>query len=96
MIFSTSLLNWQKKNDYISGKGEDNMRTMAISKFKTYALRIIEEIAQNNEIIVITKHGKPLAKVIPFMEEENDVKMGHLSDTIIFGKDIMIPLGENI
>ena len=72
------------------------MRTMAISKFKTYALRIIEEIAQNNEIIVITKHGKPLAKVIPFMEEENDVKMGHLSDTIIFGKDIMIPLGENI
>lgn len=72
------------------------MRTMAISKFKTYALRIIEEIAQNNESIVITKHGKPLAKVIPYRGEEKDVKMGQLSDTILFEKDIITPFGEDL
>lgn len=72
------------------------MKTMAISKFKTYALRIIEEIAQNNETVVITKHGKPLAKVIPYEDEGKDIKMGQLSDTIVFEKDIITPFGEDL
>ncbi len=42
------------------------MKTMAISKFKTYALKVIDKVAKSQEGIIITKRGKPLAELIPF------------------------------
>ena len=33
------------------------MKTMGISKFKTHALKILDEVAKTQEIIVITKRG---------------------------------------
>ena len=70
------------------------MKTLAISYFKTHALKIIEEVANNNENIVITKHGKPLARVVPFSGDENKNTMGQLSHTLVFENDIISPLGD--
>jgi prevent-host-death family protein len=44
------------------------MKTMAISQFKAHALKIIDEISQNHETIIVTKRGKPLAKILPYEE----------------------------
>ncbi len=70
------------------------METLAISKFKTYALKIIAEVAESKKSIIITKRGNPLVKIVPFKDINKKNKSGKLADTIIFEEDIVSPLGE--
>ena len=70
------------------------MKTMAITDFKTHALQILGEIARTKEPIVVTKRGKPLARVIAFSERES--LPGKLSEALVFENDIVSPLGEEI
>lgn len=72
------------------------MKSIAISNFKTKALRIIDQIAKTGESVIITKRGKPVAQVIPYINREVKLVPGKLSDTIAFEKDIISPLGEEI
>ena len=41
------------------------MRIMAAGKFKAQCLSVIDEVQAKREPVVVTKHGKPVAKVIP-------------------------------
>lgn len=72
------------------------MNSMAISMFKTNALRLIDQVAKTKQPIVITKRGKPLAELIPFYAAESTPKPGMLSDTLLFEKDLVSPLGADI
>jgi prevent-host-death family protein len=72
------------------------MKTMAISKFKAYALKILDQVAKSQESIVITKRGKPLAEVVPFRKSDKNPVPGKLADTLVFEKDIVSPLGEDM
>lgn len=70
------------------------MKTMAISQFKTHALKVIDQLSQNHESIVITKRGKPLALITPYEDPSKKIQPGQLSDTFVFEEDIVSPLGE--
>ena len=72
------------------------MKTMGISKFKSHALKILDQVAKTQEIIVITKRGKPLAQITPYRNSEINHKPGKLSDALVFEKDIISPLGEEM
>jgi len=72
------------------------MKTMGISKFKSHALKILDQVAKTQEIIVITKRGKPLALITPYRNSEINFKPGKLSDALVFEKDIISPLGEEM
>ena len=72
------------------------MKTMAISDFKTHALKIIDQISKNNETIIVTKRGKPLAKLLPYEEDSDLIKPGQLAETLVFEDDIITPLGEDM
>ena len=37
--------------------------TMPISEFKAKCLRLLEEVASNGHTLIVTKRGKPLARV---------------------------------
>ncbi len=39
--------------------------TLPVSEFKAKCLRLLDEIASNGHTLVITKRGKPIAKVSP-------------------------------
>ena len=39
--------------------------TLPISEFKAKCLRLLGEISGNGQTLVITKRGRPIAKVIP-------------------------------
>lgn len=67
---------------------------MAISEFKTHALKVLNEVAKSQETIVITKRGKPLVQVVPHRKSETKPIPGKLADTFVFEKDIITPLGE--
>jgi antitoxin (DNA-binding transcriptional repressor) of toxin-antitoxin stability system len=72
------------------------MKTMAISRFKALALKIIDDVAKTKEGVVITRRGKPLAQVTPFQNTADKNEPGTLSDTLLFEKDIVTPLGEDM
>ena len=72
------------------------MKTMAISKFKAQALKVLNEVAKSKETIVITKRGKPLAQVIGFRKSEIKPTPGQLADSFVFETDIVTPLGEGL
>jgi prevent-host-death family protein len=46
-------------------------RYVAATEFKANCLRLMDEVAQQRRPIIITKRGKPVAKLVP-VEEEAD------------------------
>ncbi len=72
------------------------MKTMAISMFKAHALQVVDRVASSREFIVITKRGKPLARVVPYQPAANAPVPGKLSDALVFEKDIVSPLKKEI
>ena len=41
------------------------MRTIPAGKFKAECLALLDEVAETGETIVVTKRGKPVARVLP-------------------------------
>ena len=72
------------------------MKTMGISQFKTHALKILDQVPKTQEIIIITKRGKPLAQITPCRTSDTNPKPGRLFDALVFEKDIISPLGEEM
>jgi prevent-host-death family protein len=69
------------------------MRTMAAGKFKAQCLAVMDEVQAKREPVIITKHGKPVAKVVPLelSEEEDPLEVFRFPGLLIVG-DIMSPL----
>ncbi len=42
-----------------------NERTITASRFKAECLGLLDEVAHTHRELVITKHGKPVARVVP-------------------------------
>ena len=43
------------------------MKTIAIGKFKDVCLKTIDDLARNRTPVVITKRGRPVAKLVPYV-----------------------------
>jgi prevent-host-death family protein len=41
------------------------MKTMAAGKFKNTCLKALDEVARNRTSILITKRGRPVARLVP-------------------------------
>jgi prevent-host-death family protein len=49
------------------------MKTIGAGAFKTNCLAIMEEVKTKRETVVITKHGKPVAKLVPLNTEVDEI-----------------------
>ena len=72
------------------------MKTMSISEFKAHALQVLGRVAKTKEPVVVTKRGEPLAEVVPLRGCDEAPAPGKLSETLVFEKDIVSPIGESI
>lgn len=53
----------------VTGQGNPTgPRTIKASEFKAKCLKLMDEVAENGEEIVITKNGKPVAKLTAYRE----------------------------
>jgi len=48
-------------------------KTMPAGQFKVHCLAIMDEVAAKRQAIVITKRGKPVAKLVPVEKEKDDI-----------------------
>jgi len=70
------------------------MKILSITDFKARALQVLGQVAETKEPVLVTKRGKPLAEVVPYSTP--DPVPGKLSEALVFEKDIVSPLGEDI
>ena len=71
-------------------------KTYSVSEFKAKSLGLLDRVARNHESIIVTKRGKPIARVIPIGEQNQKPKPGKLEGTLLSEEDIVIPLGAKI
>jgi prevent-host-death family protein len=49
------------------------MRKMAAGSFKIHCLAVMDEVKAKRETVLITKHGKPVAKLVPADKNTDDI-----------------------
>ncbi len=49
------------------------METIPAGTFKTKCLSIMDEVKTKRETVVITKHGEPVAKLVPINAETDEI-----------------------
>ncbi len=49
------------------------MKKMAAGAFKANCLAVMDEVQAKHETVVITKHGKPVAKLVPAGPQVDDI-----------------------
>jgi prevent-host-death family protein len=70
------------------------MRTMAAGKFKAQCLAVMDEVQAKRESVVVTKNGKPVAKLVPLdlPEGEDPLDAFRFPGKVEILGDIMAPL----
>jgi prevent-host-death family protein len=67
--------------------------TIPAGEFKTHCLELMDQVQDRGFEIVITKRGKPVAKLAPFEEKRQDI-FGYMKGTVSILGDIVGPTGE--
>lgn len=67
---------------------------IAAGQFKTKCLQLMDQVQQTREEVVITKRGKPLAKLVPVLEAEFDTIVGYLPGSVQVVGNIVSPVDE--
>ena len=49
------------------------MKEMSAAQFKSQCLAIMDKVQESGEPLVITKHGKPVAKLVPVEKTGEDI-----------------------
>lgn len=63
-------------------------KTIAVSQLKTHCLRLIEEVAQHRTELIITKRGKPMARLVPASSPAREDPVARLRGTLIGGERV--------
>ena len=69
------------------------MLLISIGKIKSHRLSLINHVAQSHDTIIITKHDKPLVKVVPIDLKKEKSNESLKNAGIIIG-DIVSPIDE--
>jgi len=48
-------------------------KTMPAGKFKVHCLAVMDEVQAKRQAVVITKRGKPVAKLVPVEPSKDDI-----------------------
>ena len=68
-------------------------RTMPAGQFKTHCLSVIDEVHNRREEIVITKYGKPMARLVPLNEKPESI-FGFMQGKIHILGDLVEPITD--
>ena len=67
------------------------MKHMPAGEFKTHCLRVMEQVRTTRQPVVITKRGRPVAKLVPVATPRDDV-FGCLKGVVEIVGDIESPI----
>jgi len=67
------------------------MKKMAAGVFKARCLAVMDEVQAKREPVLITKRGKPVAKLVPVNKKKKDPIYGLLAGKVKIKGDIIKP-----
>jgi len=67
------------------------MKRMPAGEFKTNCLAILDEVRDKRETVVITKHGQPVAKLVPVNTDQDEI-FGFFSGKGSISGDVVSPV----
>ena len=66
------------------------MKKMAAGAFKVHCLAVMDEVQSKRQSVLITKRGKPVAKLVPVEQEKDDI-FGFYKGKIKINGDVISP-----
>jgi prevent-host-death family protein len=63
-------------------------------QFKATCLKVMDRVRRTREPVVITKRGKPIARLVPIAEDDPVPLFGYLAGTVTILADVVEPTGE--
>ena len=67
---------------------------IAAGAFKAKCLKLMRQVQKSHEEVVITKFGKPIAKLVPIEEQPPTPLFGIMKGSVSIRSDIGSPTGE--
>ena len=64
---------------------------ISAGRFKAQCLKLMDEVQARHGEVVITKRGRPVARLVPYEETPVPVH-GFMKDTVAFVGDVISPL----
>jgi len=68
-----------------------SVQKMPAGEFKAKCLAVLDRVAQTKAVVIVTKHGRPVAQVVPIPP---DKEQPNLLGSVTYHGDIVAPLGE--
>lgn len=73
--------------------GEAEPGWIPAGDFKTHCLQLIEQVRQERSEVVITRYGRPVARLVPFEEAPVSI-VGFLAGSVLEHGDLISPVGD--
>lgn len=70
------------------------MKTVPAAKFKARCLALMDQVHDTGQSLVITKHGKPVVKLVPAERDRKSI-WGDLAGVVKILGDIESPVPDN-
>jgi len=82
-----------KRQERVMPAGEKVARPREIkaSEFKAKCLKLMDEVAASGEELVITKHGRPVSRLVPYQDKPR-MTFGRNRENIRVDGDIVSPM----
>ena len=70
------------------------MQRIQISKFKATCLAVLDRVAQTREPVLVTRRGKPIARIVPPAPNPAGSWLGSMKGSVTIHGDIVAPVSE--
>jgi prevent-host-death family protein len=67
------------------------MKQIPAGEFKAQCLAIMDQVSRSGEPVVVTKHGKPVVKLVPAENRADDI-FGYMAGKVKIVGDIVGPI----
>jgi prevent-host-death family protein len=65
--------------------------SMPAGEFKAKCLAVLDEVKRSRQSVLVTKRGKPVARVVPV---EGETTASSLQDSVLLDEDIVTPMRD--
>ena len=66
-------------------------KTISTSELKAHCAQVVDEVAKHRSTVVVTKHGRPVAKIVPVVAKPKNL-FGFAKGLVTIRGDIVAPL----
>jgi prevent-host-death family protein len=66
--------------------------TIPAGEFKAKCLKLLDQVAADRRPLIVTKHGKPVAQIVPMPAKEWIDPVGAMQGSVLWEGDIISPI----